>query len=303
MNLVQLEMFCTVLKERSFSRAAEVLGLTQPTVSIRIKEFEQSLGTPLFNRLGREIEPTDAGRFLYEQALPLLAQRKKLSEKMAAFLNRVEGPLTVGTSSALGEHLLPGILMAFQRQHPGVRIQLRFSGDSERTLAELHGGDIELGVVVSSPGRDDLIAEPFGTDELVLITPATSAWTSRATLSLAELRALPLIVLSTGSATRNSLEQALRSQRMQLTDLCVVAEFGRTGAIKEAVKQGFGVGFVSRTAVLSELEAGTLRNVTVPELGPIRRSFDIVHARLRELSPTARACLEHLRATAPAKTS
>src|SRR5580698_9608584 len=114
MDLIQLEVFCSVFKERSFSRAAEALGLTQPTISIRIKEFEESLGTPLFNRLGRAIEPTSAGKFLYEQALPLLAQRSQLSGKMTSFLNRVEGPVAVGTSSALGEHLLPGILMAFQ---------------------------------------------------------------------------------------------------------------------------------------------------------------------------------------------
>ena len=119
MNLMQLEIFCSVFKERSFSRAADALGLTQPTISIRIKEFEEELGSPLFNRLGREIEPTDAGNFLYEQALPLLAQRRKLSERMTSFLNRVEGPLIVGTSSAAGEHLLPGIMMAFQVEQIG----------------------------------------------------------------------------------------------------------------------------------------------------------------------------------------
>jgi DNA-binding transcriptional LysR family regulator len=108
-----------------------------------------------------------------------------------------------------------------------------------------------------------------------------------------------LIVLDTGSATRTSLEQALASSETRLTDMNVVAEIGRTGAIKQAVQQGYGMAFVSRTAVIAELEAGTLRAAYVPELGPIRRSFDIVHARRRELSPTARACLEHLRRSTP----
>jgi DNA-binding transcriptional LysR family regulator len=298
-DLIQLEVFCSVFKERSFSRAAEVLGLTQPTISIRIKEFEESIGTSLFNRLGREIEPTDAGKFLYEQALPLLAQRRQLSAKLTSFLNRVEGPVAVGTSSALGEHQLPGLMMAFQVDHPGVRVKLRFFSNSERTLEELRNGDIDLGVVVATTVGDDVVAEPFSTEELVLITPATGDWRHRSRIPLSELKGLPLIVLDTGSATRTSLEQALSATETRLVDMNVVAEMGRTGAIKEAVKQGYGVAFVSRSAVISELEAGTLRTADVPEIGPIRRSFDIVYGRRRQLSPTATACLEHLRRSTP----
>ncbi len=299
MDLIQLEIFCSVFKERSFSRAAEALGLTQPTISIRIKDFEAALGTPLFNRLGREIQPTDAGKFLYEQALPLLAQRRDLSEKMTSFLNRVEGPLIVGTSSAPGEHLLPGIMMAFQAEHPGVRVKLRFATDSARTLEDLRSGNIEIGVISTDLAGDDVVAEPFDNDELVLITPSTDQWKHRSTISLSELKALPLIVLDAASATRASLEQVLASSKTRLTELHVVAELGRTGAIKEAVKQGYGVAFVSKRAVTAELAAGTLRTAHVPELGTIARAFSIAYSRRRELSPTARAFLEHLRRSAP----
>lgn len=299
MSLMQLEIFCSVFKERSFSRAADVLGLSQPTISIRIKEFEEELGAQLFNRLGREIEPTNAGKFLYEQALPLLAQRRKLSERMTSFLNRVEGPLTVGTSSAAGEHLLPGIMMSFQVKHPSVYVKLRFFNDSTKTLEELRSGNIEIGVILTTKDRDDVVAEPFGSDELVLITPATDTWKHRSTIPLDELRGLPLIVSGTGSATRASLEQALAARKTRLADLRVVAELGRTGAIKEAVRQGYGVAFVYKRAVVSDLDAGTLHTALVPELGSITLSFNIVYERRRELSPTVRAFLEHLRRFAP----
>jgi DNA-binding transcriptional LysR family regulator len=294
MSLMELEIFCSVFKERSFSRAAEALGLAQPTVSIRIKDFEEEIGTPLFNRLGREIEPTTAGRFLYEQALPLLAQRRKLSESMTSFLNRVEGPLNVGTSSAAGEHLLPGIMMSFQDEHPGVHVKLRFFSDSMKTLEELRSGEIDIGLILAAKDRDDLVTEPFGEDELVLVTPSAAKWKRRSTIALSELKELPLIILDKGSATRASLEQALAATKTRLTDLNVVAELGRTGAIKEAVKQGYGVAFISKRAATAELEAGTLRAATVPELETIKLSFNIVYDRRRELSPTARAFLTHL---------
>jgi DNA-binding transcriptional LysR family regulator len=299
MDLIQLEIFCAVFKERSFSRAAETLGLAQPTVSIRIKEFEEQLGTVLFNRLGRDIEPTDAGKFLQEQALPLLAQRRRLSERMTAFLDRVGGPLVIGTSAAAGEHLLPGIMMAFQVQHPDVHLKLRFFGDSNKTLEDLRSGDIDIGLIVATKGREDVMAEPFDKDELVLITPATQPWQALSTLSLSDLKTHPMIVLETGSAIRAALEQALAGTKTRLADLNIVGEFGRTGAIKAAVKDGYGVAFVSRRAVASELATGVLHSVMVPQLGTMTLSFNIVYERRRELSPTARAFLEHLRRSAP----
>ncbi|MES3022820.1 MAG: LysR family transcriptional regulator [Pseudomonadota bacterium] len=295
MDLIQLEIFCGVFRERSFSRAAETLGLTQPTVSTRIKEFEEELGTALFSRLGREIEPTEAGRFLYDQAVSLLAQRRRLEEGMTSFLNRVEGPLVVGTGSAAAECLLPGILMSFQESHPSVSVELRFFGDGVKALDELRSEGMDLAVLPPVEGRDDVVSEPFCGDELVLITPPGGQWKDRPTIHLAELKGLPLITLLAGSATRASLEQALAKNRTRLADFKVVAQFGRTTAIKDVVAQGYGVAFVSRRAVATEVEAGSLRIASVPELGKIMLSFNIVYQRRRELSPTARAFLEHLR--------
>jgi DNA-binding transcriptional LysR family regulator len=296
MDLIQLDIFCSVFRERSFSRAAEALGLTQPTVSTRIKEFEEELGTPLFSRLGREIEPTNAGRFLYDQAVSLLAQRRRLEESMASFLNRVEGPLIVGSSSAAGESLLPGILMAFQAAHPSVSVELRFFGDGVKALDELRSGGMDLGVLPAVEGRDDVVSEPFCGDELVLITPPGGNWRDRPAIPLAELKSLPLIAMHAGSATRASLEETLGRHKTRLGDFKVVAQFGRTAAIKDVVAQGYGVAFVSRRAVEAELEAGKVRIAAVPELGKITLSFNIVYQRRRELSPTARAFLEYLRA-------
>jgi DNA-binding transcriptional LysR family regulator len=294
MNLRLLEIFCRVYKERSFSRAATELGLTQPTVSVHIKDLEDSLGTPVFNRLGREIEPTEAGRFLYEHARPLVSLKRNLTEKMTAFLNRVEGLLIVGASSVPGEFLLPGIMTAFHAEHPAVRVRLRIS-DTGDTIDDIRHGDIEIGVVGGASQDDDLLFESFASDELVLVTPTTGAWKNRSEVSLRELHELPLVVREPGSGTRTSLEKTLASRKVQLTELNIAAELGSTGAIKEAVKRGNCVSFVSKLALTAEIEAGTLRIARVPEFGTIARTYHTVFSRRRVLSPISRAFLDYLR--------
>jgi DNA-binding transcriptional LysR family regulator len=301
MNLRLLEIFCRVYKERSFSRAATELGLTQPTVSVHIKDLEDSLGTPVFNRLGREIEPTEAGRFLYEHARPLVSLKRNLTEKMTAFLNRVEGLLVIGASSVPGEYLLPGLMTAFHTEHPGVRVRLRIS-DTAETIEDLRHGDIEVGVVGATSQDDDLLFESFATDELVLVTPTTGAWKNRSEVSLRELHELPLVVREPGSGTRSSLERALAGRKAQLSELNVAAELGSTSAIKEAVKQGHCVSFVSKLALAAEIAAGTLRIARVPEFGTISRTYHTVFSRRRVLSPISRAFLDYLRRCSPAPT-
>src|SRR5688572_9153296 len=136
MDLRLIEVFCRVYLERSFSRAAKQLQLTQPTVSAHIKELEKSLHTPLFNRLGRDTEPTEAGHYLYSQAKDILVLKRAIADGMAYFLGRVEGVLTVGASSVPGECLLPRLITAFDADHPAVRTRLRIT-DTGETLAHL----------------------------------------------------------------------------------------------------------------------------------------------------------------------
>jgi DNA-binding transcriptional LysR family regulator len=294
MDLRQFEVFCRVYKERSFSRAARELGLTQPTVSAHIKELEESLGTPVFNRLGREIQPTEAGRFLYEHAKSILSLKRNVMQKMAGFLNRVEGTLTVGASSVPGEYLLPGLVTGFHSRHPGVRARLRIT-DTAETVDCLRHGQIELGVVGATVSEEDVVFEPFVDDSLVLAVPATPQWKGRAQVTLRELRELPLLVRESGSGTRTVLEQALAKRNMKLSDMNVAAELGSLGAIREAVKHGHGVSFLSDLAIAAECKAGTLQVARVRELGVIRRTYYTVVSHRRVLSPLTRAFLDYLR--------
>lgn len=298
MDLRLLEIFCRVYKERSFSRAAKKIGLTQPTVSVHIRDLEETLGTPVFRRLGREIEPTEAGRFLYEHAEALVSLKRGLIDKMAAFLGRLEGLLTIGASSVPGEHLLPHLVTHFHADHPGAKLQLRIS-DTAETIDDLRHGDIEIGVVGGKLPDEDLEFAPLSSDSLVLLVPTTGPWQGRGEVSLRQLRELPLIVREPGSATRTSLEQALGSRKIRLADLNIVAQIGSMGAIREAVRTGGGASFVSQISVASDVQAGTLQLARIPELGSIVRTYYTVTSRKQVLTPLASAFLEYLRQVGP----
>lgn len=293
MDLRLLEIFCHVYQERSFSRAAQSLGLTQPTVSAHVKEFEAAVGTPLLNRLGRDIEPTDAGRFVYEHAEPLLILKRNLADGLAQFLNRIEGDLLVGASSVPGEYLLPGIVSGFQTAHPGVRTLVRISGTAT-TTDHVRKGELQLGLVGAQIAHADLTFRRFASDTLVLVAAPTDLWADRAQVSLRELRTVPLFIREPGSGTRTALERALAARRLDLTGIRIVSEFGSATAIKHAVIQGHGAAFVSALSIASERAAGMLRVVRVPELDPIRRTYFTVVSRRRVQSPLTQAFLQYL---------
>lgn len=293
MDLRLLEIFCRVYRARSFSRAARELGLTQPTISVHIRDLEDTFGTPLFHRLGRQIEPTEAGGFLYEHGKALVSLKRHVSEQMAQFLNRVEGDLVVGASSVPGEYLLPGMLAGFQVRHPGVRPRLRIS-DTAATLEDLRQGDIELGVVGTAVADNDLVFAPLAKDTLVLVVPAARPWNRRTEVSLREMVRLPMLLREVGSGTRTVLERALGARGLTLGDCRVAAELHSTTAIKQALKEGHGISFISALAVASERAAGTLRVARVRGLGRIHRTYFTVVRRKRVLSPVVRAFLEYL---------
>ncbi|GAB4256454.1 LysR substrate-binding domain-containing protein [Deferrisoma sp.] len=288
MTFRHLEAFVAVAREGGFTRAAERLCLTQPTVSGQIRELEEDLGLELFHRLPRAVELTDAGKALLPKALDVLAARDRFAQEAAALRGVVAGELAVHASTIPGEYLLPPVLARFKAEHPGVRVVLEVADTSE-VLRRVEAGEAGVGIVGSEAGGD-LLSEPLWGDRIVLLVPA--GWPVADRIAPEDLGDLPLVAREPGSGTRRTVEAALGDRRVHPR---VVAELGSTTAVLEAVKAGLGAGFVSERAAAEALASGRVRSVAVDGVVPVSRRFLAVWHPRRALGPAARALLEILR--------
>jgi DNA-binding transcriptional LysR family regulator len=292
MDLRRLEIFAKVAELGSFSRAAEALFLTQPTVSEHIRSLEEELGVQLLDRLGRGTTPTRAGQLLLGYAKRMLALGREARQAMDRFQGRVLGELVVGGSTIPGEYVLPGLVGGFKRKYPEISICLLI-GSSRQVSDWVEEGRVEVGVVGAQPGGRALESAPLMGDELVIVTGADHPWARREAVSLEELRAEPMIVRERGSGSREALERALADAGLDLEACRVVGEIGSTQAVKQGVRAGVGVSLVSSRAVVDEVRAGLVGSTRLQ--GPaIARNFYLVTHRDRSRSPLAQAFLEFL---------
>lgn len=296
MDLHQLQIFTKIVELRSFSRAAETLRLTQPTVSEHVRLLEEEIGGRLFDRLGRETVPTKAGELLYGYALRLLALQEEARRSLDRFLGKMSGTLSVGASTIPGEYVLPPLMGRFKEKYPEISISLLIQ-DTERVLELLLEGKVELGVVGARIEHRALEYSELMPDELVLVVPASHPWHGRKTVGLAEVRQEPLIIRERGSGSRYALERALAEAGVDRESLKIIGEMGSTQAIKQAVKAGVGLSIISKRAVEEECHHGILWCVRIKEL-PVSRHFFIVVHRDRTRSPLCEAFLDFLRASA-----
>jgi DNA-binding transcriptional LysR family regulator len=291
MDLRLLEIFCAVYEERGFSKAAARLHLTQPTVSGHIKVLEEYFGTPLFDRLGREIQPTRAGELLYEHGQHILTIKKTIREGMSKFLNRLEGKLHLGASTIPGEYLLPPIIGSFHKAYPNVAVAVTIS-DTQRVIRDVEQGRVELGFVGARTEDGNLSFKKFASDQLVLIAPTSKPWAEVKSISLGDLTKLPMLIRESGSGTRTVLERKLAELGCSLSDFNIVAQLGSTTAIKQAVHADVGVSFISKVAVRHETHCRLVKEVRVRELKTIERDFFVVRNKKRTSSPVCEAFLE-----------
>ena len=293
MDTRQLAAFCAVVDRRSFSQAAERLGVTQPAVSLQVRALEKRLGTQLLDRSGRRVEPTEAGWRLYRGAQKLLALEEQIESDVASTVEgELRGTLVLGASTGPAAIVVPLLLGEFQRQNPGVHVSLTVS-DTHTVVERVAARELELGIVGASRRYRGVRFEPFFSDEVILACPPGHRFAGR-TIYLDELREEPLILMQEGAGVRQIVEDALRRRGIRLRDLDVRLELGLQESVRRAVQAGYGVTFISRTAVESELDAGTLTEARVQGL-EATREISLAVAAGRARSRVADAFVEFAR--------
>lgn len=279
----QLRVFSEVARQLSFARAAEVLHLTPPAVTMQVKELEGHVGLPLFERNGRRVALTTAGEYMLVYARKMLATLKD-AEDAAARLQRVEvGQLTIGMVST-AKYFLPRLLAEFKREHEGVDIRLAV-GNREQLVRMLQGNEVDIAVMGRPPTELATRAEPFAAHPHVFVAATDHPLLNIGHPTVESLRPYGFILRERGSGTRAALEKFLEKSRMEPR---VVMEMTSNETIKQAVMAGMGISFLSLHTIGLELEHGLIARLDV-EGTPIVRGWNVVHTLSKLLSPAAEA--------------
>jgi DNA-binding transcriptional LysR family regulator len=270
MDTKQLAAFCAVVERRSFSLAAERLGVTQPAVSLQVRVLEERLGEQLLDRSGRRVEPTEAGLRVYRAAQRVLLAEQQLLDDLAGETGELRGRLALGASTGPGGRLVPLLLCEFAREHPALEVSLAIF-DTQTVIAHVADRRLELGVVGATRRTKGVTFDPLVRDEIVLAVPPGHRFAG-ARVEPDELFEETLVEMQEGAGVRQVVDEELRRSGARLRPRGRI-ELGLQESVKSAVAAGFGVAFISRTALEDELRAGTLATAAVEGLTPSRQIY------------------------------
>lgn len=291
----KLRAFYALAKAGNFSRAAELLGITQPAVSLQVKGLEAEYGIPLLSRKGRRISLTPAGQTVYDYLQRIFALAEEMDNALQNLKGLRAGRLVVGASTTLGEFVLPTIMGHFHRLYPDVEIKLEIA-NTTTIVQRVARHQLDLGFVGDRPDDPTLRAETFVTDHIVLFASPENPLSARDTIAPADLGSQKLILREDGSATRRYALQALAKLGIEIP---VAMELGSNVAVKQAVGANLGIGALSSYALASELATGALKLLNV--LGwECVRDLNVIYPAAKPLGPAEEAFLKLARQAARA---
>lgn len=293
MDLWQLNIFCKVVELKGFSKAGDAIHLSQPTISSHIKDLENHFECQLIDRLGKKAVPTKAGELLYRCARKLIALRDETEAAMAEFHGRIKGRLVIGGSTIPGGYILPKCIGAFTSVYPEVTISL-IIGDTDQIIQDVLSGSPEFGIVGAKTSSKNICQEKLIEDEMRLIVTGDHKWADNSHINPDLMFKEPFIVRERGSGTLTSIKLSLKEKGYASENLNIVAEMGSTEAVIQGIKSNVGVSILSTIAVAEELQAGTLKALTINELN-LKRSFYLITHKQRSPSPICRAFIDFLK--------
>lgn len=283
MDFKQLESFVTIAKVKSFSKAADKLYLTQPTISNHIHLLEKELGTILFNRTNKNITLTRAGDILYEYAISILNKKEHAYFSLNEFKGKIEGILEISSSSIPELYYLTDLICAFSAKYPDVKYSL-MKYDTRQVTEKILSGDIDFGIVGAKKDTNQLEYIEIMDDEIALVAPVTGPLSQFDAITTDNCNNLPFVLREDGSGTRTAVSDYLSARGIDTDSLNIVAEVESNETIKKFVELGLGVSFVSRRSVEKEVKEGLLKCLPI-DGQYISRKFYFVYHKKRVLSP------------------
>jgi len=289
LDSAKLQTFVTIVHEGSFTKAAERLNLTQPTVSQQIAVLEKQCGTPLFKRHPRHLSLTEAGETLLGYAERILALHKDALEHTQAAAGLAERTLQLGVGHTLAIYLLPEVLRRLRQQQIDLAVRVQV-GNTADLLVATADGHVDLALVGSPAEHPRLEIRPFMTDELVIIVNQADPWRERPTVKLADLYSRTLLTREPGSALHASVRRLLGADHLNGPQVIILAE---TEAIKRSVEAGLGIALVQGIAIKREVEQQILYTVPLADT-PVERQYNIAVRSTEEPTASAQLLLDLL---------
>ncbi|ODA40495.1 LysR family transcriptional regulator [Desulfosporosinus sp. BG] len=284
-----LKIFVTVVEYKNFSRAAEELYLSQPSVSLQIRNLENELGSKLMNRSSKHLELTQSGEIFYDYAKQMLLLYDKAKEDIDQLTNVVTGSLKVGASYTLGEYILPFVLAEFAAQFPTVDIEASINNTEEITQA-VRANHLDIALVEGEVTYLDLDIRPLMEDEIILVVPNQHPLAKLPIVTADHLQDQVWILRESGSGTRSFCDKLISDWGINVKKTYV---FGSSQAVKQAVVAGLGMALVSCWIVRKELDAKELTRVSIKGKR-LSRSFSLIRSKNHEMSKAMEVFTEQL---------
>jgi DNA-binding transcriptional LysR family regulator len=275
MSDFRLEVFYTVAKRLSFTKAAAELFITQPGVSRHIQELEEQYKTKLFERNGNKIQLTAAGKLLYQQTELLFAIYRNIDFEMNALTQRKNGLLRLGASTTIAQYVIPPLLAGFRQKFADVKVNL-ITGNTEQIEAAILNKDIELGIIEGHSKNQSIKYTSFLKDEIVLVSNSKNPDAKKDEIKPEDLKKIPLLLREQGSGTLEVIEHALKPLKIKLSQLNIEMHLGSTESIKSYLMHSRCMAFLSIHAVQKELQSGELRIIDIKGW-QIERFFYFIH--------------------------
>ncbi len=274
MTLEQLRIFVAVAEQEHMTRAAGVLNLTQSATSAAIAALEDRYAIKLFDRIGRSIRLTDAGRQFVIEARAVLARAAAAEAVLTDLTGLARGSLSLAASQTVGNYWLPPLIHRFHQRYPGINVTLKI-GNTEQVTAWVHSGLADLGFIEGDIEDSGLSISNVANDELVLVVAATHPWAAMKKPTAADLKEGKWVVREPGSGTRHVLETVLSGLGIARNEISIALELPSNESVRAAVVAGAGATIISRIVVANLLTSGALVELKIPM--PSRRFFLLRH--------------------------
>ncbi len=256
-----LKTFITLVEVNNFTKASEILHISQPSVSLHIKNLEQELQTTLFIRSPKSVQITPTGEILYNRAKQIIAIAEQAKEEILAYHHEIQGTLIIGASFTIGEYILPPIIASLQKQFPQLELQI-IIGNTKEIIQYTKLLQVDIGLIEGQAHDHELIIKPFMQDELFIVSASNHPLVKEPTITVENLQQQNWVAREEGSGTRYYLDHLFRANGLQVHSLLTVSS---NQGVKESVIQGLGLSLLSASVIERELKSGDIKVLHLEE--------------------------------------